>query len=113
MIRLGVIESLSAPIETDTDGVCRVAGTRVRLETIVNAYNLGYSAEEIVSKYPSVSLSDAYAIIALYLKQRKTIDAYLAERNELIERSDREIETQFPAAEIRARLEARRKSAAL
>jgi len=46
MIQLGVIESLSAPIETDPDGVCGVAGTRVRLETIVNAYALGYSAED-------------------------------------------------------------------
>lgn len=112
MTQLAVIESLSAPIVTDTDGVCRVAGTRVRLETILNAYALGFSAEDIAGKYPAISLSDAYAIIAWYLQNRETGDVYLAERNTEIERSDREIEERTPAAEIRARLQARRKSAA-
>ena len=112
MTQLADIETVSAPIATDTDGVCRVAGTRVRLETIVNAYALGFSAEDIVGKYPAISLSDAYAVIAWYLQNRATVDAYLTERNILIERAGREIEAQSPTAEIRARLQARRKSAA-
>jgi uncharacterized protein (DUF433 family) len=112
MTQLAVVEPLKAPIATDADGVCRVAGTRVRLETIINAYQLGCSPEEIVCKYPALSLSDVYSVIAYYLQQRETVDAYLSERNALIERTDREIEAQFPAAEIRARLLARRKSAA-
>jgi hypothetical protein len=36
------------PIHTDADGVVRVAGTRVTLDTIVVAFEAGATAEEIV-----------------------------------------------------------------
>ena len=37
----------SVPIHTDADGVVRVAGTRVTLDTIVAAFDAGAAAEEI------------------------------------------------------------------
>lgn len=45
-------------------------------------FNEGYTAEEIVAQYPSLSLSDVYAVIAYYLNERAIVDAYLAERAE-------------------------------
>ena len=35
------------PIHTDADGIVRVAGTRVTLDTIVAAFDAGATAEEI------------------------------------------------------------------
>ena len=38
------------PIHTDADGVVRVAGTRVTLDTIVAAFDAGATAEEIAQQ---------------------------------------------------------------
>jgi len=48
------------PIHTDADGVVRVAGTRVTLDTIVAAFDAGATAEEIAQQYSSISLADVY-----------------------------------------------------
>ena len=40
------------PIQADDDGVLRVGGTRVRLETIINAFKSGSAAEESCSNIP-------------------------------------------------------------
>ena len=68
------------PIALDRDGVLRVAGTRVTVDTIVEAFEEGASAEEIASQYPAVSLPDVYSVIAYYLQHRAEIDAYLTGR---------------------------------
>ena len=47
-----------APLITDEDGVVRVGGTRVPLDTVVYAFNQGASAEEMLQQYPSLALSD-------------------------------------------------------
>jgi hypothetical protein len=36
------------PLSVDDDGVLRVGGTRVRLETVINAFQVGCAAEEIL-----------------------------------------------------------------
>ena len=51
------------PIHTDVDGVVRVAGTRVTLDTIVGAFDAGATAEEIAQQYSSVPLADVYSVI--------------------------------------------------
>jgi uncharacterized protein (DUF433 family) len=51
------------PLTSDASGVDRVQGTRVTLDTVASAFNEGATAEEIVHRYPSVSLEDAYAVI--------------------------------------------------
>lgn len=38
-------------IETDADGVIRVGGTRVTLDTLVEAFNEGATAEVIAQQY--------------------------------------------------------------
>jgi uncharacterized protein (DUF433 family) len=58
------------PIHTDADGVVRVAGTRVPLETIVDAFETGATAEEIAQQYPTVPLVDVYSVITLSLMVR-------------------------------------------
>ena len=40
------------PLREDQGGVIRVAGTRVRLDTVVFAFNNGAPAEEILLSYP-------------------------------------------------------------
>jgi uncharacterized protein (DUF433 family) len=95
-------------MEMDEGGVVRVGGTRIRLDTVITAYNNGCGAEEILLKYPSLDLTDIYAVITYYLWNRQEVEAYLAERQRVIEESHREIEERFPSQGVRERLLARR-----
>ena len=70
------------PVEVDADGVARVGGTRVTLDTIVAAFQEGATAEEIVYQYPSLGLADVYAVISYYLQRRSAVDAYLVRRQQ-------------------------------
>jgi len=56
----------------------RVKGTRVGIETILNDYlDLGLFPEDIVLRYPTLSLEAAYATIAYYWRNLERMDAYL------------------------------------
>jgi uncharacterized protein (DUF433 family) len=96
------------PIHTDAHGVVRVAGTRVTLETIVDAFAAGATAEEIAQQYPTVPLVDVYSVITYFLRNQPEVEAYLTEREALAERVQQEVEARFPSRGIRERLLARR-----
>lgn len=70
------------PIRTDADGVIRVGGTRVTLDTVVATFDAGATAEEIAQQYPSVSLADIYSVIAYSLRHRPEVRAYLGQRQQ-------------------------------
>lgn len=103
-----VIEAPPVPLRTDEDGVMRVGQTRVPLDTVVYAFNQGASPEEIVMSYPSLELSDVYAVVNYYLHNRTDVDAYLSERGAETTRIRNENEKRFPQEGIRARLLSRR-----
>ena len=105
-----LLEAQPLPLTKTASGVIRVARTRVTLDTIVNAFNEGDSAEEIAEEYPSVSLSDVYSVIGYYLRERAKVEQYLQERRNVAERVRKENEARFPPNGIRERLLARRKS---
>ncbi len=86
----------------------RVSGTRVTLDSIVAAFDLGATPEEIVQRYPSVDLASAYALIAYVLRNRESVDVYLKERSGAALEVQTEIEARFPPDGVRARLLARR-----
>jgi len=77
--RLGA--SLLSPFETDADGVVRVGGSRVTLDTLVAVFHTGDSPEEIHEQYPTVDLADIYAVLTYYLRHTREVDAYLDARD--------------------------------
>lgn len=99
------------PIETDSDGVVRMAKTRVTLDTVVAAFLEGCIPEEIGEQYPSLQLSDIYWVISYYLRHRDEVDAYLAERQRQAEAIQRETEQRFNPIGLRDRLLARQNQA--
>ena len=103
-----VIEAPPVPLESDERGVLRVGKTRVPLDTVVYAFNQGASPEEIVMSYPTLDLSDVYAVVNYYLHNRLQVDAYLGQRETEAARIKDENEGRFPQNGIRARLLARR-----
>jgi uncharacterized protein (DUF433 family) len=96
------------PIEADQQGVLRVGGTRVTLDTVVAAFEVGLTPEEILLRYDTLRLDDVYLTIGYYLRNRAELDAYLAERRRQSEAMRAEAATSW--SEIRQRLLARRGS---
>ena len=103
-----VIAARPIPLETDADGVVRVSGTRVTLDTVVTAFNEGATAEEIGYQYPSLDLADVYAVIAYYLGQRPQVEAYLRQRQEQADGTRKQNEARSAPFGVRERLMARR-----
>jgi uncharacterized protein (DUF433 family) len=102
------IEVKAASMSPDADGVIRVGGTRVTLDTVVAAYRDGATAEEISRQYPSLELVDVYAAIVYYLRRRSEVEAYLSEREARAAMIRRDNESRFDPAGVRERLLARR-----
>jgi uncharacterized protein (DUF433 family) len=105
------IDTEPVPLQTDADGVVRVGGTRVTLDTVVTAFQQGAAAEEIAEQYPSVALSDICAAIAFYLRHRPEVEGDLAEGNRQNDSLRQKQEATYDRQEIRNRLLARRSSA--
>ena len=98
------------PLVADADGVMRVRGTRVTMETILSAFDEGATAEEIAQQYPSISLADVYQVIGYYLRHSSELEPYLAGRREDMRETRRLNESRWPPAGIRDRLLSRRQA---
>lgn len=95
------------PIVTGADGVMRVGGTRVPLDTVVAAYEKGETPEQIAQDYSSLQTADIYAAIAYYLRHRQEVDAYLERRREQARAVREEFKKRFPSDGLKERLESR------
>jgi uncharacterized protein (DUF433 family) len=96
-------------MELAADGVIRITGTRVTLDTVMGAFAEGASAEEIAGQYPSVPLGDIYEVIGYALRHADEVDRYFAGRRADAQGVRAEAERRFPPGGIRARLLARAK----
>jgi uncharacterized protein (DUF433 family) len=95
------------PLQTDPEGVVRVGGTRVTLDTVVAAFQAGASPEEIVHDYPALQLSDVYAVLTYYLRHQDAVDRYLQSRREQAAEIRRQNQARYDAQGLRERLLAR------
>lgn len=55
----------------------RIKGHRIGIESILNKYLAGQSAEQIAAQYNTLRPLDVYATITFYLQNRDEINAYL------------------------------------
>lgn len=95
------------PLEVNADGVVRVGGTRVTLDTVVAVFNQGATPEEIVFQYSSLQLADVYAVISFYLRHQQDVEAYLKQRQQRSKEIRRQNEDKFNPQGVRERLMAR------
>ena len=105
---LVIEQSQPVPLVAGADGVIRVAGTRVTLDTVAHAFENGATAEEIVQQYPALPLADVYSVLGYLLHHQAAVAVYLATRAERRGAVREENEQRFPPRGIRARLLARR-----
>jgi len=108
---MALVETLIAeppPLCATDDGVVRITGTRVSLDTVIGAFQNGCTPEQIVYKYPSLNLPDVYAVITYYLRHRQEVEAHLAQQRQEAENIRREVEERFSPHGVREGLLARR-----
>jgi uncharacterized protein (DUF433 family) len=96
------------PITLDMDGVMRVGGTRVTLDTVIAAYKEGADAEQIALQYDALQLADIHAVISHYLRHRAEVEEYLKGRQAQADRVRADNQKRFPNTGVRERLLARR-----
>ncbi len=61
------------------EGIYRVAGTRVSLDSLIYRFREGLSPESIAECFPALTLEQVYGAIAFYLANQRMIDEYLQE----------------------------------
>lgn len=105
---LTLTKTIPLPLAMTEEGVIRVGGTRVTLDTIVIAFQQGSSPEAIAEQYPSVELADIYATITYYLNHQAEVEEYLRVRRQQAEETRREMEAHYNPVGLRERLLARR-----
>jgi uncharacterized protein (DUF433 family) len=102
-----VLTAEPAPLTTNIDGVVQVGKTRVTLDTVVNVFNQGMTAEEIVYRYPSLKLADVYATIGFYLNHQQEVEEYIQQRRSQAHEIRKTNEIKFDPQGLRNRLLAR------
>jgi uncharacterized protein (DUF433 family) len=98
----------SVPLTRGDDGVFRVAGSRVTLDSIVHQFRNGATAEQIQEDFPSVTLSDIYSVIAYYLQHSRAVDDYLSGQAQAATEVRSEVEKGLETGELREWLRQRR-----
>jgi len=94
-------------LKVDADGVVRVGGTRVTLDSVITAFSSGATAEQIVQQFPTLKLADVYAAIAYYLHSPEEVERYLEMRHDQAAITRADNEAKFDPQGLRDRLMAR------
>jgi uncharacterized protein (DUF433 family) len=111
MLELNMTQAV--PLKRDEDGILRVTGSRVALDSIVHQFKNGATAEQIQEDFPSVTLRDVYSVIAHYLQHARAVEDYLCEQARAAGEARREVEGGMDARGLRERLRQRRAQAAV
>lgn len=102
------IATAPPPFVNDSEGIIRIGGTRVTLDTLLNAFKNGSTCEEIVFQYPVLKLADVYSTISYYLNNQEKVESYLEEHRRIADNIQKSINMHFDTKNIRERLAKRR-----
>ena len=104
MLNLENEKSVKIPLRADDSGAVRVGNTRVSLLSVLTAFQQGDTPEQIVHSFPTLDLSEVYAVISYYLANKEEVDSWLEQEVMQGERVRKETESRFDQKGIRQRL---------
>lgn len=96
------------PLARGADGVLRLAGSRVTLDSVMRLFKGGATAEQIREDFPSLALGDIYAVIAYYLRNSRKVDDYLRQQATAAQALQTTVEARMNTRGLRERLRQRR-----
>src|SRR3954453_16251897 len=91
-----LIEPELPPLRIDEGGAVRVGRGRISLDVVVEQYENGMSAEDMIRIYDTLELADVYAVIGYYLRHREQVHAYLRQRRTEAETLRAQVEVESP-----------------
>ncbi len=89
-------------------GEIMLKGHRIALHHIVPLYNEGYSAEMLLSRFPTLSLPLIHKVIVFYLENQADVDTYVSVQQAEIDGMAAAPSDSPGAVELRRRLAAMR-----
>jgi len=92
------------PLTENEHGVLRISGTRISLDSVIAAFEQGETPEQIVQNFPVLELSDVYAVITYYLRNREKVRDYLARQDREAEALRQKVQAEFPTNHLRERV---------
>jgi len=98
------VSSEAIPLTADENGILRISGTRVLLDSVVDLFDEGASPEEIVEQFDVLKLDDVYAVITFYLRHREEVKGHLADEERKAEEIRQRIEPRHSNRALRERL---------
>ena len=76
------IQTEAPPLRNDSSGACASVSPVSSWNSVIRAFQDGATPEAIIQRYPTVTLPDAYGVIAYYLRHQEDVDQYRATREE-------------------------------
>lgn len=81
-----MVETRYEHIVLDEQGVPRIAGTNTKvIEVVLDKIAYGWSAEEMHSQHPYLSLGQIHSALAYYWDHQESLDADMKRRLEVVE----------------------------
>ncbi len=103
----------TAPLTLWEDGSIRIGSSRIPIDSIVQEFNCGATAEQIQDDFPTLTLREIYGAISYYLEHQSRVDDYLERREQDAAQVRLEVENPTRAEVLRRRIrEQRGKSSA-
>jgi uncharacterized protein (DUF433 family) len=65
------------------DGKAIIVGTRITVRCIAGYYQMGMSADEILTTLPHLTLSQVHSALAYYFDHQEAVDSDLAESSDV------------------------------
>jgi len=99
-------------LQEDELGYISIKGIRVGLNHLVNYYNEGHTVEYLAVLFPTVCLADIEKVIAFYEEHKHEVDAYIKQEEAECEKLRAAALKGPTLAQLKARLEAKRRAKA-
>jgi len=105
-------EALPDLLTRTSEGVLRITGTRITLDSVIQAFHDGATPEEMCQDFSGLALAHIYSVLAFYLTQQDAVDTYLKEHAQATTIIRQELQSTHAAflADLRHRLTTRRAS---
>ncbi len=98
----------TAPLKIGEDGTIRIEGSRVTLDSIIDEFQRGATAEQIQDDFPSLTIREIYGAIAYYLEHTEAVEKYLREQEQAAETTRQSIDKEQDITGLRKRIRERR-----
>lgn len=97
----------TVPLTMRDDGTIRITGSRVTLDSVVDEFKRGATAEQILDDFPSLTLREVYGAIAYYLEHTEMVEEYLRQQGQAAEVTRRVVESGQDMTVLRQRIRER------